>query len=173
MSRIVEYLKGEYAIISAYLYSRDEKENFSEQHKLKNEVRKSGYGFLELESYRDEKGIISKERSLFIPKITRKQAVKLGVKYEQYAIVLGSNGQYSLHCTNEECKKEHSSCEECAYETLNDVSISEQGFNEAISKLREGTRNSKKNWQLKSSYIVGHVPLPVGAAAEYKIQIYP
>jgi len=95
-SRIIQHVEGDddFAVISAYRSSNTDDENLKQHAKLKDEVRKLGFGYIEQSSgytYKDAstgESEVRQERSLFIPKIDYKNAMLLGAKYNQESILL-------------------------------------------------------------------------------------
>ncbi len=93
IGRQLEY--GNVAIISAYRYNYSEKENRIRQDKLKSIIRnelKLGYKEFKAKfvgSIEDTGELItSVEYSLFVPNMTRKQAIKLGSQFEQQSVIV-------------------------------------------------------------------------------------
>lgn len=83
------------AIISAYRYDNSTKENEQRQDELKNIIRNKlhlGYKEFRAKYVGNVEGtgevITSYEYSLFVPNMTRKQAIKLGNQFDQQAIVV-------------------------------------------------------------------------------------
>jgi len=97
-SRILQHIEQtpSFAVISAYR-GVDQKENDLNHKKLKADVRKMGYGFIEQDSgysytdpKSDEEGMVEEE-SLFIPNISYEDAMALGKKYDQESILFKDN----------------------------------------------------------------------------------
>ena len=83
------------AIISAYRYDNSTKENEQRQDELKNIIRNKlhlGYKEFRAKYVGNVEGtgevITSYEYSLFVPNMTRKQAIKLGNQFDQQAIIV-------------------------------------------------------------------------------------
>lgn len=99
MSRIYKYYRDKnFGIVSAYLDKFSKKENVERQEELKKDVREMGYGFKEIKgAWRtgiDEK--ISFEYALFIPLLKSEDAIKLGKKYEQYAVIYADKDKQAV-----------------------------------------------------------------------------
>jgi len=143
LSRILKHSKGKFGIVSAFLDSKTYKDNLRDHSKLKKDIRDLGYGFIELESYWEENGVQTEEKSLFIPNISQKDLVSLGEKYDQYAVLYGDDGAIKLICTNEFCSSDNSACIGCVYKTLSGTKISESVLKDAFSRLKKGSHKNK------------------------------
>lgn len=88
-SRLVKRFQddSELVLISAYRKEFTNKENKERQSKLKSDVRKKGFGYIEFLSVWNEGGENSEERALLIPNMTLKDGLQLGNKYDQYSII--------------------------------------------------------------------------------------
>jgi len=95
LSRIWQHIQSSktFAVISAFRGSNTEEVNLERHNSLKNDVRSLGHGFIEQKSgytYANpetgEEGNVD-ERSLFIPNISKEDAVALGKKYQQESIL--------------------------------------------------------------------------------------
>lgn len=107
-SRLAQHLTSDqFAIISPYRYENSSYQNAGAMLRLRDDVRKSGYGFIELESKWEETEpdsgeiIESKERSLLIPDCSRNDAIKLGVRYKQSTVISCFDGNCQEVCTRE------------------------------------------------------------------------
>ena len=88
---------GNWAIVSPFRSERTEKENMSLLRELKGIAKK--YGFVEFISRWVEDGEAFDERSLFISNIPKKDAIKLGKKYDQSSVIVrDEDGCYEV-CT--------------------------------------------------------------------------
>ena len=83
------------AIISAYRYDKSTKENEQRQDELKNIIRNQlhlGYKEFRAKYVGNVEGtgevITSYEYSLFVPNMTRKQAIELGNQFEQQSVIV-------------------------------------------------------------------------------------
>lgn len=83
------------AIISAYRYDKSTKENEQRQDELKNIIRNKlhlGYKEFRAKYVGNVEGtgevITSYEYSLFVPNMTRKQAIKLGNQFDQQSVIV-------------------------------------------------------------------------------------
>lgn len=95
--------KQSFSMQTAWRHDKSDKENEAAMQELKSEVRKLGLGFttmvghwrecqdpnVEYEKCPPEKMVDSKEPSLFIPKISLKDAHALGKKFNQDAVLYG------------------------------------------------------------------------------------
>lgn len=105
LGRIYDMITREdcvFGIVSAFRKDLGENQNeLNEQrHKeLKNEVRKMGYGFVELRGAWKEEGNNDNdifEKSLIIGKISRDKTIAIGKKYNQDAVIWHGNGKFEL-----------------------------------------------------------------------------
>jgi len=96
LGRIYQHIQKEsvnsWAILTSYRGENSPSENKRNFKELKNKIRSMDLGFIEIEGMgqeEDEYGDIvqSKEPSLFIPNITKKQAQKLSDAYEQWGYI--------------------------------------------------------------------------------------
>lgn len=95
LSRIYKHTKdlNSWSILTSYTDDKSRKENIETFKKLEHDVRSMGLGFIKLQGVGQEKDkktgeiIEVEEKSMFIPKITKKQAEKLAKKYKQTAFV--------------------------------------------------------------------------------------
>jgi hypothetical protein len=70
---------------------------------------------------------------LLILNISKKDAIKFGNKFNQWAIIYCEKETINLICTNDNCVQYTNSCISCIYKTLN----SEKEFNDLYSKLKK------------------------------------
>jgi len=103
-SRILQHIENNdtFAVISAFRGGNSGDENMKLHKQLKGDVRAKGYGFIEQKSgysYSEpgtgEEGTVD-EMSLFIPKISEKEALVLGRKYDQESIIFKDNKKFVL-----------------------------------------------------------------------------
>lgn len=103
-SRILQHIQNNdtFAVVSAFRGSNSDDENMKLHKQLKGDVRAKGYGFIEQKSgysYSEpgtgEEGTVD-EMSLFIPKISEKEALTLGRKYDQETIIFKDNKKFVL-----------------------------------------------------------------------------
>ena len=90
-----------FAILTAFRGGNSKQQNLQRNKKLQSDVRSLGLGFFKVKGYwvecqdpdleyaqcPDDMKIPVVEESLFVPNISREQAVKLGKKYEQDAVI--------------------------------------------------------------------------------------
>ena len=90
-----------FAILTAFRGGYSKQENLQRNKKLQGDVRSLGNGFFKVKGYwvecqdpdieyskcPDDMKVPVVEDSLFVPNITRKEAVKLGKKYDQDAVI--------------------------------------------------------------------------------------
>jgi len=103
LSRIFQHIEdadSSFGVISASRIEFSDKENAERYLELKKAVRKMGLGFIELKGgYQEESGF-TEESSLFIPGISRNQAVELGKKYDQYSVLYKDKDEFIEIGTN-------------------------------------------------------------------------
>lgn len=103
LSRIMQHIENPnstFGQISAFRgeFSREENENRHEQ--LKKDVRNKGLGFIEMSGgFKEEDGNVQ-ELSLFVPNISRKDAIELGERYGQFSILWKDPTQFVEIGTN-------------------------------------------------------------------------
>jgi len=90
LSRVLQHInnpKTEFGVMSPFRKEKSDKENEERYKELAKSVRDSGYGYIPLRGgYTEEEGFVN-ERSLFIPKISRKEMIEYGKKYDQWSII--------------------------------------------------------------------------------------
>jgi len=103
LSRIWQFVEDknrQFGVMSAFRGDISPKENKQRHEELKKRVRDMGYGYIEMDGgYEEEQGIV-KEKSLFIPKISRKELMELGVEYDQHTVIFKDGKGFSLIGTN-------------------------------------------------------------------------
>ena len=103
LSRIMQHIENPnstFGQISAFRgeFSREENEKRHEQ--LKKDVRAKGLGFVEMSGgFKEEDGNVQ-ELSLFVPNISRKDAIELGERYGQFSILWKDPTQFVEIGTN-------------------------------------------------------------------------
>ena len=100
-SRIYHHItnSNNWAIVSPYRSEYSQTENEQRMTKLKLDVRKLNYGFIQFVSRWVENGEAFDEESLLIPKMTENDAIELGKKYEQSSVIVCSDGNAREICT--------------------------------------------------------------------------
>ena len=94
LSRILQHIEDPtmvFGVMSAFRDELTREKNEGRHLLLKDEVRKSGYGYIEMDSgWVAKKGsvrIMEDKVSLLIPKIACKGLIDLGNKYDQYSVI--------------------------------------------------------------------------------------
>lgn len=104
LSRILQHVtdpKSTFAQISASRKQYSTVENEERHSKLKKAVRGLGLGFIEMAGgFKEEDGNVQ-EKSLFIPGISKANAVRLGNEFEQYSVLWKDGSQFVEIGTNE------------------------------------------------------------------------
>lgn len=155
LSRLLEHLRKdeEFAVISAYRTERTEGENRKYHAQLIPDVRDLGYGYFILNAKWAEEGKVSTEKSLFVPHMSRAEAVEMGDKYDQYSVLVrDESGILEVASSDKYGKKKG----EVIRVFSDKPSISESDFVGAFSQLAKGTgaaRNKKVQLQELQSCI--------------------
>lgn len=105
LSSIIKHIEDPtsvFAQISASRKKYSKRENEERHTQLKNDVRKLGFGFIEMAGGFEEEDGTVQEKSLFIPKMPKDVALRLGEKYEQYSVLWKSPDEFVEVGTNAE-----------------------------------------------------------------------
>jgi hypothetical protein len=97
LSRIWQHIENSvsFGVISPYRKNFTLTENLERYKELKNIVRNTlNLGFIELEGGFFEEGDWVNEKSLFIPKITKKDLLDLGVRFDQYSVIYKDDNEF-------------------------------------------------------------------------------
>lgn len=108
LSRIFKWYKDKnFGVLSAYLGSNSKEVNEQNQKELKEDVREKGYGYKEmLGVWRpDPDSPAEFEYSLFVPEMKPEDAIELGNKYNQYAVIYGDGENIILDFLGNEPNK--------------------------------------------------------------------
>lgn len=99
MSRVVFHFRNKrFAIISSFRHGLPKKETYAREASLKAGVRALGLGYREIKGvWREGDDGESSEYPLFIPNINPTNAIALGKKYGQQAIIYGDGKRVILH----------------------------------------------------------------------------
>lgn len=102
--RIIQHIEGPgtFAAISPYIPDASDEENERRFKEMQQVVRSMGYGYIPMDSgytYQDT-GITEFEESLFIPKITKDDAMELGRKYQQESILFKDREGFHMIMTD-------------------------------------------------------------------------
>jgi hypothetical protein len=143
------------AIISPFIEDLSFDKNLKKLQQLKADVKKLKLGFIILKGFwKIEESNEQIELSLLIPNISKKDIIKLGEKYNQYAIIYCEKEIINLIYTNKNYTKEKNSCLGCIYKTLNVTSLTYEEFNNIYLQMKIGTKNQRNiKFKLKSSFI--------------------
>jgi len=103
LSRIWQHIEDDkysFSVISAYRKSLPKKVNGLNHIELKKICLEQGVGYIEMRGgYKEEEGFTS-EKSLFITGISKKKAVDIGMKFEQYSVIYKDNREFIEIGTN-------------------------------------------------------------------------
>lgn len=104
LSRIIQHIENPSSTFGQISASRNEfskEENKQRHESLKKDVRKMGLGYIEMSGgFQEEDGNVQ-ELSLFIPNISKKNAIELGQKYGQFSILWKDPTQFVEIGTND------------------------------------------------------------------------
>jgi hypothetical protein len=103
LSQIIKHITeptSTFAQISASRKQYSKKENEERHQQLKQDVRKLGFGFIEMAGGFEEEDGTVQEKSLFIPNMPKDIAVRLGEKYEQFSVIWKSPDEFIEIGTN-------------------------------------------------------------------------
>lgn len=93
LGRILRHFRErDFAVLSAFKRGLPEEENLERQWRLSRDIRVRGLGYIPIVGRWE--GV--HERSLFVPNMAREDALELGRKYEQDAVIWGSRGEAEL-----------------------------------------------------------------------------
>jgi hypothetical protein len=102
LSRIWQHVESnrDFGVVSAYRDEMSKEEKIAAHSLLKKTVRAMGYGFVEMRGgYNGDQGFVQEE-SLFIPNITMKFIIELGVNFQQHSVIHKSAEKFDLISTN-------------------------------------------------------------------------
>lgn len=103
LSQIIKHITeptSTFAQVSASRKQYSKKENEERHAQLKQDVRKLGFGFIEMAGGFEEEDGTVQEKSLFILNIPKDIAVRLGEKFEQFSIIWKSPDEFIEIGTN-------------------------------------------------------------------------
>lgn len=98
LQRLVQHTKeNSFGILSGFQAGKDKKENMQNHKKIKEEIRSLGYGYKELKGFwKGDSNELEEEYSLFVPKISHEDILKLAKEYNQEAVVYGNKDEVVL-----------------------------------------------------------------------------
>jgi hypothetical protein len=146
LSRILQHIEGDksFGVISAFRGEYGKKENKIRHRELKKAVRDAGYGFIEMRGgYREESGFVT-ELSLFIPNITRKDAIALGQTYEQHSVIYKDKKEFSLIGTNKSSGLGVTLDKFVAIGGKDSMTLAKDAIKDFFSSLLKGSQKGKK-----------------------------
>jgi hypothetical protein len=160
LSRIWQFVeddKKQFAVISAY---RDNTKNQNkERHiSLKKYVRELGYGFIEMKGgYREEEGFVN-ERSLFVPDIDKKFAIKIGTEYDQYSILYKDRNEFIEIGTNINSGIGRVLTNFIKSNDMNNINLTKDAIKDFFSSLLKGSHKGRKFvFNLQEKEYIGHL----------------
>lgn len=103
LSRIWQFVEQNrpFGVISAFLEPLSDDENEARHAELKKMVRGKGLGFVEMEGGWTEDGVFTSEKSLFIPNISRDDAIAIGKHFDEYSVLHNDGEEFVMVGTNE------------------------------------------------------------------------
>jgi hypothetical protein len=148
LSRILQHINNpnmQFGVMSPFRKENSPEENESAYKELVTTVRNVGYGYIPLRGgYTEEEGFVN-EKTLFIPNITRKEMIDLGVKYNQWSIIHKDSKDFSEIGTNKNSG---------VGKILNSFKVARDGksitlsaydlFKDFFSRLAKGSHSDKK-----------------------------
>ncbi|MFH1824142.1 MAG: hypothetical protein ABH873_02805, partial [Candidatus Firestonebacteria bacterium] len=147
LSRIwqfIEYDKRSFAVISASRKIHSKEKNKELYVLLKRYIRELGYGFVELKGgYKEEEGFVS-EKSLFIPNIDKKVAIKIGSEYNQYSILYKDKNQFVEIGTNKNSSIGKTLQSFVKVGKEKNINLAKEAIKEFFSSLVKGSHRGKK-----------------------------
>lgn len=102
LSRIFDHIESNrsFGVVSAYRGDLPAAENKERHKSLKNMVRESRYGFIEMRGgYNGDQGVVIEE-SLFIPSVSRNDIIDFGKEFDQHSVIFKDDNEFSLIGTN-------------------------------------------------------------------------
>lgn len=152
LSRIWKHIesKGNFSIIAAQRGGLSQKENKMNHMSLIKDVRGMGYGYIEMKGgweeteEKDGKKIkmMVTEDSLFIPKMDKREALKLGKKYDQETVIVkDDNALYELSCQENTYGKQIRKFK--AESGKKNLNLSKELIKKFFSRLKKGSHRDK------------------------------
>lgn len=171
LSRIWQHIESgdNFGVVSAFRSNYSNAENMKRHSELKKRVRDKLYGFIELEGGFNEEGTLVKERSLFIPEISRADIINLGKYFDQYSVIYKDNREFVEIGTSAVAGigvvKNNFANGTTDKKFVLDPEITKDLF----SRLIKGSHREKKFlFNIRESYLYELVPLTFNQAAYHK-----
>ena len=146
LSRIWKHVEDDaksFGVISAYRANEPNNDNNHKQ--LKTSIRDLGYGFIEMRGgYKEEEGGFVKEKSLFIPNITKKEMIKLGQKYEQDSILYKDSNAFVSIGANKSTGIGKEIVNFKKGKGKDNISLAQDAIKNFFSQLLKGSHRGKK-----------------------------
>ncbi len=146
--RYVEDPKKSFGVITSYREGEEDNEgNFIE---LKSTVRSMGKGYIALaggyeEIKKDGSVVLVREPSLFVPKISKKDLIELGVKYDQDSVVYKDEREFKLISTSNRGGTIGSTMLDFKKEAgRNNLELSKEALKSFFSMLLKGSHRGRK-----------------------------
>jgi len=103
LSRIWQHIQDDnrsFGAISAYRRDLPKEENIERHQQLRQKINDIGLGYIEMEGGTIEGGIAVHEQSLFVPRITEKQIIDLGIQFNQQDVIYKDKNKFVDISTN-------------------------------------------------------------------------
>lgn len=102
ISRVFQHIEEperSFGVISAFRQELSDAENVDRHRALIRDVRALGLGYVEMRGTYTEDGVTSQEKSLFVPTMTKKQVMDLGIKYGQDTVIFKDADEFIMVST--------------------------------------------------------------------------
>jgi hypothetical protein len=146
LSRIFTHIrqgKRAFGVISPFRGELPKSENEERYKELKKAVRTLGYGFIEMQGGFKEEDGFTLEKSLFIPNISRKEIVDLGIKYDQYSVLYKDSDEFLEIGTNSNAGIKRVK-NRFQFKDRNSLELAQDAMKDFFSKLIKGSHRGKK-----------------------------
>lgn len=174
LSRIYQYIEDDksFAVISAFRGDKSVEENNKNHIELKKDVRNLGLGFIEMRGgYLEEEGFVN-EKSLFIPGISKKNAIALGVKFNQRGILFKDKDGFFEIGTNKSSGIGNITAKFISGAGKKNMSMNPEIVREFFSSLMKGGHAGKKFvFSIQEKEDIGHLSRMSGKKPDW-ITIY-
>ena len=148
LSRVFQYVeddKRDFGIVSAYRGEKTREENLKLHDELKAQVRKMGYGYIELRGgYREESGNVVEELSLLVPNVKKTEIVQLGRQYEQHSVMYKNQEDFYYIGTNEASGIGKVMMRFRKGEGQNNLELAKHKVIDFFSQIKKGPHSDKK-----------------------------
>ena len=147
LSRILSHIESDrsFGVVSSFRGDLSRKENMDRHAELKNLTRQKGYGFIEMRGgYKEEDGGFVNELSLFIPKVSKKDIMELGTKFDQDSIIYKDKDSFELVGTNRATGRGKVLMNFRGGGPRDSVTLAKDAMKDFFSSLLKGSQRGKK-----------------------------